>query len=332
MAAGQQPVRTPESVAEHVESLLAATDSPSIAVPEALIRASTEILEYLIERVPPNLPSPVDAAAARLLRSLNRSRNVAAIVEPDQRGRRPSPFGGEDLEKVIEGLRSLPTLAQPVDYAEFRYASLPLCVLDAIFSINARWESVRAAVGRYAARYGLPLTHPPGILPNPEEQATVDDLIAHISSVGPDRFAADVMRNRMRTSTRGGILKAEAALRFAEVLKAHGIQVIQDMSQRLTDSSLEADLMKVHGQSSGVAVRYFLMLAGAHHLIKPDRMVVAYLSRVLGERVDADRAQAVLGAAAEALSLEYPTITPQLIDAAIWTYEREHRKKAGEVR
>jgi hypothetical protein len=136
----------------------------------------------------------------------------------------------------------------------------------------------------------------------------------------------------MRTSTRGGILKAEAALHFAEVLKAHGIQVLQDMSQRLTDQGLEADLMKVHGQSSGVSVRYFLMLAGAHHLIKPDRMIVAYLSRVIGERVDADRAQAVLGAAAEALSPEYPAITPQLIDAAIWTYEREHRKTAGKVR
>ena len=322
-------MRTPESVAEQVEGLLAATDSPSITVRESLISASISILEYLTESVPPSLAAPLDAAAARLLRSLTLSRNASTILKPGQHGSRTAQFVSEDLDKVIESLRSLPGLAQPVDYAEFRYASLPLCVLDAIFSINARWESVSAAVGRYAAHYGLPLTHPPGIVPNPEQQATVDDLIAHITSVGPDRFAADVMRNSTRTSTRGGILKAEAALHFAQVLKAHGIQVIQDMSQRLTDSGLEADLKNVHGQGSGVAVRYFLMLAGAHDLIKPDRMIVAYLSRVLGQRVDADRAQAVLAAAAEALRPEYPAVTPQHIDAAIWTYEREHRKKAG---
>lgn len=257
-------------------------------------------------------------------------------MRSDESVRTPKAVAGqvvsEELDLVVEGLRSLPGLAQPVDYAEFRYASLPLCVLDAIFSINARWESVSAAVGRYAAHYGLPLTYPPGLMPSPEEQATVDDLIGHIESVGPDRFATEVMRNRTRTSTRGGILKAEAALHFAEVLKAHGVHVIQDMSQRLSDPGLEADLKNIHGQGSGVAVRYFLMLAGAHNLIKPDRMIIAYLSRTLGKRVDADRAQAVLGAAAEALKSEYPAITPQIIDAAIWTYERDQRPKAHKVR
>jgi hypothetical protein len=327
-----EPVRTPKTVAEEVDRLIAAKGSRSISVPESLISASTSILEYLTEAIPGSLPPPVNAVAVRLIHQLTLAQNASANLEPHQHARPTTQFVSDELGKVIESLRSLPGLAQPIDYTEFRYASLPLCVLDAIFSINARWESVSAAVGRYAAHYGLPLTYLPGMMPGANKQATVDDLIGHISSIGPDRFAKEVMRNRMRTSTRGGILKAEAVLHFAQVLKAHGIQVIQDMSQRLSDPGLEADLRTVHGQGSGVAVRYFLMLAGAHNLIKPDRMIIAYLSRTLGRRVDAGQAQAVLEAAAEALKTEYPAITPQLIDAAIWTYERGQRRTPQDVR
>src|SRR6266705_2637408 len=327
----EQPVRTPEALFEHVEGLIADEGARSISLPESLVKAVTSILEYVVEDVPGTLPTPVKGAAARLLQSLTRRSMPPATLTASKRGRRRPQVVSDDLERVIRGLRSLPGLAQPIDYAEFRYASLPLCVLDAIFSINARWETVSAAVGRYATHYGLPLTHPPGIVPSHQQQATVDDLIAQITSVGPDRFASEVMRNRTRTSTRGGILKTEAARNFAQVLSGHGIQVIQDMSERLSDPELEADLRRVHGQGSGVAVRYFFMLAGAHHLIKPDRMILGYLSRTLQQRIDADSAQAVLRAATEALRPDLPAITPQLIDAAIWTYEREHRRRARDV-
>ena len=82
-------------------------------------------------------------------------------------------------------------------------------------------------------------------MPPREEQAIVDDLIQHITSLGPDRFASEVMRNRARTSTRGGILKAKAALDFAQVLSDHGIQSLQDMSLHLVDTELEFDLRRV---------------------------------------------------------------------------------------
>jgi len=49
-------------------------------------------------------------------------------------------------------------------------------------------------------------------------------------------------------------------------------------------------------------VKYFFMLAGDRTLIKPDRVVLGYLSRVLGRAVDPE----------EALPLDY----------AIWSSER----------
>ena len=236
------------------------------------------------------------------------------------------PSIATDTARVVADIRSLPGFAAPIDYDEFSYASLPLCILDAIFSINARWEAVRAAVRRYANHYALPLTHESGTLPPREGQATVHDLIQQITSLGSDRFASEVMRNRSRTSSRGGILKAEAALNFAEVLNDHGIQTLQDMSEHLLDTGLESDLRQVHGQASGISTRYFYMLAGAHHLIKPDRMMIRYLARVLDRPVAPAEAQDIVGAAAAILQLEKPGITAQLIDAAIWTYERQRSR------
>jgi hypothetical protein len=105
---------------------------------------------------------------------------------------------------------------------------VPLCVLDAIFSINARYEGVRAAVLRYAEHYKLPVQRPRDVLPPAEAQVTVGDLIDQITDLGPDRFANDIVRHRSRTSPRGGILKAEASLRFAEALRDHDVQVLQE--------------------------------------------------------------------------------------------------------
>ena len=237
------------------------------------------------------------------------------------------PSIATDTARIVADIRLLPGFATPIEYDEFRYASLPLCILDAIFSINARWEAVRAAVRRYADHYALPLTHESGTLPLREDQATAHDLIQQITSLGPDRFASEVMHNRARTSSRGGILKAQAALDFAQVLNDHGIQTLQDMSEHLVDIGLESDLRRVHGQASGISTRYFYMLAGAHHLIKPDRMVIRYLTRVLERSVGTDEAQDIVSAAAAILESEKPGITAQLIDAAIWTHERQRSRR-----
>ena len=71
---------------------------------------------------------------------------------------------------------------------------------------------------------------------------------------------------------------------------------------------MEADLnaRQVHGQGSGVSVKYFFMLARDRTLIKPGRVVLGYLSRVLGRAVDPEEALALVREAAAAFTVSYP--------------------------
>jgi hypothetical protein len=65
-----------------------------------------------------------------------------------------------------------------------RWAHLPVCVLDAVFSINARYTSTIAVCDRYAKRQGL--------VPNLVDVATVAGTAAEVLETGaaPAREAA----------------------------------------------------------------------------------------------------------------------------------------------
>lgn len=227
-----------------------------------------------------------------------------------------------DLDLLLHYFTSLPDFEAARRGDEFFYASVPLCVLDAVFSINARYESVQALVRRYCDHFYLPIQRAIDVLPAPEEQITVSQFVAQISAIGPETFANEVVRNRARTSTVNGILKADACLRFGEVLRQHRVEVLQDLVNRDADEELVTALESVRGQSSGVAVRYFFMLTGASYLIKPDRMILRFLTRLLGRTVDGEEAQAMLSTTAIELRKKYPDITTQILDYAIWSRER----------
>jgi hypothetical protein len=57
-----------------------------------------------------------------------------------------------------------------------------------------------------------------------------------------------VLRNRQRTSTRNGILKAEAARRFAGALAEHGIERLQNVAAAATSRQLEAAVRAIPDQ------------------------------------------------------------------------------------
>jgi hypothetical protein len=76
---------------------------------------------------------------------------------------------------------------------------------------------------------------------------------------GSESFAAEV-KSRHRTSTRNGILKAEAVQRAATVLADAGIETSQDLGRANDD--IRVSWLGIPGQRSGVSWRYFQMLAG----------------------------------------------------------------------
>lgn len=225
-----------------------------------------------------------------------------------------------DVAMLAAACRSSLDLDAPLG-EEYRYGHLSLCVLDAVFSIGVRYESTQAVVARYAAWAGLAASRREDALPPREQQQPLHVLVEHIER-DPGSFATDVVRNRQRTSSRNGILKAEASQRFAQALLAHGVEHLQDVAPAATDPALDVALRAVRGQGSGIAIAYFFMLAGDPALVKPDRMLQRFVDRALGKPTPIADIQRLISDACLALHAEHPALTPRGLDHVIWNHER----------
>ena len=224
-----------------------------------------------------------------------------------------------DVEMVVHACAGL-----QLEPRQQRWAHLSLCVLDAVFSINARYEATVRVCRRYAATAGLePVLVAPQEIPITGEQPLpkfLEDVAAHDS----ERFAGEVHASRQRTSTRSGVLKAEAAGRYAQVLVAAGVHRLGDVAPLLADPArlapVEQDLKAVPGHGRGARLSYLWMLAGDDEHVKPDRMVLNWLSRVLERpvpKLSQQQATDLLVAAAAAHGC-----TPWELDQAVWRAQR----------
>lgn len=206
----------------------------------------------------------------------------------------------------------------------YYYASLPLCVLDAVYSIGVRYEGVLNVVERYCTRFNLRRHREDRTsLPPTDQQESVSAFCGRFAERTADQMADEVFQNRQRTSARGGILKAEAVFRFASALKAHAVEFLQDVPEPGQNKGLEAAILSIPGQKSGVSLQYFWMLSGSDNFVKPDRMVERFLVAALGRPVATSEAQGLLSHASEKLKPKYPHITPRLLDYEVWQYARE---------
>lgn len=193
----------------------------------------------------------------------------------------------------------------------------------------ARPSPTRRVPERYREHFGLPLWRPRAELPPASQQHTVTGFLANIEPSGVEAFAAGVLRNRQRTSTRNGIPKAETARRFAGALAEHGIERLQDVTAAATSRQLEAAMRAIPGQRIGISLTYFFMLAGSDDLVKPDRMLDRFLHGCLRREVGPEETQELLTAATTRLRVRYPQLTPSLLDQAIWQQQRSIAARRG---
>jgi len=230
----------------------------------------------------------------------------------------------QDVAKLIVAAHNELHIAEAVLPDEYFYASLPLCVIDSVFSINARYEGVRNVIARYCSYYDLPRyrENRDGVPPQADQQS-IGDLIQKINALGPELFAGEILRNRQRTSARNGILKSEAVLRFAQALSSHSIECLQDVAHGINDETLRQEVLSIPGQRSGISLQYFFMLSGSDDLVKPDRMIHRYLERVLEKGITDEDALEVITRAVVVLWPRHAHLTARLLDFQIWKHERD---------
>lgn len=204
---------------------------------------------------------------------------------------------------------------------EYGYRSLPLCVLDSVWSIGVKYAGVQNVVGRYRSHFGLNNAT--------EHSHHISHMVKAIDAASIGWFTQYVFQNSQRTSTTNGILKSEAVYRFACVLQKHGIETVADVPKpSLADLSAELDkpyaqdILALPGQRRGIALRYFFMLVGCEELVKPDRMVVRFLDETLHRDCSSD-AEQLLYDTCQLLKHDVPALTPRRLDNAIWRHQRQ---------
>jgi hypothetical protein len=196
------------------------------------------------------------------------------------------------------------------------YACLPLCIIDAVFSLGARYAATRNTVRRFCAfaRSHWMCNTPAGL--------AVSKFIAMYDTLGIPSMAEQVYQNRQRTSPRQGILKAEAVLRFAETLRDFGVEDLRGAADIRATPSFEAAIRRIPGQRSGISLAYFYMLTGSEDHVKPDRMVRRFVEHAIHRSLDSQALSDALVRASALLREEYPHLTPRALDALVWRYQQ----------
>lgn len=126
-------------------------------------------------------------------------------------------------------------------------------------------------------------------------------------------------------------MKAEAVLRYAQILASHQVETLDDGMALLSRSKdlqvVDDALANVPGDGQfGVRRGYLWMLIGSDEKIKPDRMVLRWLSRI-GFDVDPLQAETLILDAVARVSAELGrNVTAWEIDHAIWSAARAYRR------
>jgi hypothetical protein len=235
-----------------------------------------------------------------------------ALYSLRMRARDPDLLGDEALPAMVVSVEAL--LGDPGSWdTPGGYDSVGLAMIDAIWSIGVRYQSVQNVIARYRAERLAD-----GHRADADGPREVRRFIE--ASGGPEGFALRI-RNHQRTSSRNGILKAEAVLREARLLEREGVAVPADLAgageERLQD--LQARWSTVPGQASGISWRAFCMLVGLAE-VKPDRMIRRYVAAAIGRAGEAavgveEARELVMATAA------HVGVSPRALDYAIWAYQ-----------
>ena len=232
----------------------------------------------------------------------------------------------QNIQKLVAYIRgTLTDLSSPPPDSAYEYASIGLCAIDAVFSLGVRYESTERTVREWCARYGWEMSRA-----RTDRERTITEFLQVLQPYENcwEDMARKVFNNCQRTSTRSGILKAEAVYRFCRVLQDFGIENFADVLKDGRREDLRREIKAIPGQGTGLSFNYFLILAGNTDAVKADRMVTRFVANALAVRnVPQAIAETLVREASAVLRPEFPNLTPSLLDNKIWNFQRKQDEK-----
>lgn len=202
-----------------------------------------------------------------------------------------------------------------------RWASLSACVLDAVWSIGARYDAVVVPVVQRVLEPGAQ-----GALLSEVAGDDVYSLPRFLKNFPDELALIAASRNRQRTSTRNGVTKAQAALSYARILVENGLHELGDVQRLAAEPALHSRvdraLSRVPGEGlHGIRRGYFWLLCGDDDQVKPDRMVLRWLAPH-GVTDPSTAKQLLVDVAARLSARSGAPVTPRAVDHAIWLAAR----------
>ncbi|TDZ41721.1 hypothetical protein [Mycobacteroides franklinii] len=176
----------------------------------------------------------------------------------------------EQLDQLTVAILAL----QPTP-REKRWSSVSLCIIDAVWSIGVHYGVVEKIVAKMNNRFDIDPLLVDASAPITTDPFPLERLL---------EISEPELTNTQRTSTRSGILKADAVLRYAKVFIDHGIhtlpQAIDLLEQPKRLNDLDRALKEIPGEGDfGIRRGCLWMNIGDDQLIKPDRMVLHWIER-----------------------------------------------------
>jgi hypothetical protein len=193
---------------------------------------------------------------------------------------------------------------------EYEYKHLALCIVDAIYSINSKYTTTRNVVERTRNFFKL----------NSEHEYKLEKFIQDLSNFNFDELAKKVFVNRQRTSTKNGILKAEAVVRFSKTLYNFGINNFSDLDKMFVNQELIDALKQIPGQKSGISIEYFFMLCGDTNRAKMDRHIISFIDEATDTLLTNEEKIELMKTALLELKKHTKINSLRTLDYSIWKY------------
>ena len=193
----------------------------------------------------------------------------------------------------------------------YHYQSLPVCLLDCVYSLRAKYYSVTVPiVDRYADAYMGGDRHSAG--------DTISQFLRRVETIGgPQAFADKVLKNHQKLGGRAGVPKEQVCFKLAQYLSYLHIETIEDFQSFESQELLEIVIRSVKGLGDA-GVNYLFMLAGDADRCKPDVHIHHSIRDACGTDVSNDDCQILFADAVSILRKEYPNLTVRRLDNIIW--------------
>lgn len=187
------------------------------------------------------------------------------------------------------------------------YKSLSICIIDCVFSLQAKYiAQTRPVIQRYADKYL-----------NGDIYSASDSISAfiyHMEEYGTAEFAKSVLKNNQRS---GGVLKTEVCYKLAKYLSYIGIETISDFQKFEDTEFIEKILYSVKGLGKA-GVDYLFMMTGDSDRCKVDVHINHCIMDFCRVNLPANEVQELFKDAVAVLRNKYPKLTVGMLDRTIW--------------